>query len=115
METGRYEYCFHCTHASYLSTRPEPFTSPLPPTVALTATISSCVELNSGRLSAPYDWRAQLRLPGIGPRVLGQFATVNDAGRAYDAEVRRRGWQGLTLVHFSAQRMRFLCDKGCIF
>jgi hypothetical protein len=54
-------------------------------------------------------------LPGIGPRVLGQFATVDDAARAYDKEVRRRGWQGLTFVHFSAQRKRFLWDnRGCI-
>jgi len=24
------------------------------------------------------------------------------------------GWQGLTLVHFSAQLTRFLCDRGCV-
>jgi len=32
--------------------------------------------------------------------------------RALDAAARAR--QGLTLVHFSAQRKRFLCDRGCI-
>jgi hypothetical protein len=32
--------------------------------------------------------------------VLGQFATVDDAGRAYDAEVRWRGWAHIRPLNF---------------
>ena len=37
-------------------------------------------------------WWARLQLPGFKHFDLGHFPTVDDAARAYDAEVRRRGW-----------------------
>jgi hypothetical protein len=37
-------------------------------------------------------WRAELHLPGNITFQLRVFATADDAARAYDAEVRRRGW-----------------------
>jgi hypothetical protein len=45
------------------------------------------------RKATPWlKWRARLNLPGTTHIELGPFSTVDDAARAYDAEVRRRGW-----------------------
>jgi hypothetical protein len=45
-------------------------------------------------------WRARVRLPGDQTLSLGNFATVDDAARAYDAEVRRRGWAHMKPLNF---------------
>ena len=45
-------------------------------------------------------WRAQLYLPGRKQYKLGLFPTVDDAARAYDAEVRRRGWAHVRPLNF---------------
>ena len=45
------------------------------------------------------------------PRVLGRaYQRAGMCGEAWEACLQ----QGLTLVHFSAQRKRYLWDKGCI-
>jgi len=45
-------------------------------------------------------WRAQLSLPSHDMLDLGLFATADDAARAYDAEVRRRGWAHVKPLNF---------------
>ena len=45
-------------------------------------------------------WRAQLFLPGPTKLHLGPFATADDAARASDAEVRRRGWAHVRPLNF---------------
>ena len=45
-------------------------------------------------------WRARLQLPGQPALDLGHFVTVDDAARAYDAEVRRRGWAHVRPLNF---------------
>jgi hypothetical protein len=53
------------------------------------------------RKATPWlKWRAQLRLPGEIHLLLGCFATADDAARAYDAEVRRRGWAHVRALNF---------------
>jgi len=53
------------------------------------------------RKGAPrLKWRAQLRLPGNRTLELGLSPTTNDAARAYDAEVRRRGWAHVRALNF---------------
>jgi hypothetical protein len=50
---------------------------------------------------APWlGWRAQLNLPGCTTLRLRHFATVDDAARAYDAEVRRRRWVHVKPLNF---------------
>jgi hypothetical protein len=46
------------------------------------------------------EWGARLHLPGIQNLHLGSFATVDVAARAYDAEVRRRGWAHMRRLNF---------------
>jgi len=45
-------------------------------------------------------WRALLSMPGNKLLELGNFPTVDDAARAYDAEVRRRGWAHVKPLNF---------------
>ena len=45
-------------------------------------------------------WRVQLSLPGHTSLLFGFFPTVDDAARAYDAEVRRRGWAHVRALNF---------------
>jgi len=45
-------------------------------------------------------WRARLYLAGDKQLDLGSFATADDAARAYDVEVRRRGWTHVRLLNF---------------
>jgi hypothetical protein len=45
-------------------------------------------------------WRAGLSRPGSNTLSLGHFLTADDAARAYDAEVRRRGWVHLKPLNF---------------
>jgi len=45
-------------------------------------------------------WRAELNLPGDKNLGLGLFPTVDDAARAYDAEVRQRGWAHMKPLNF---------------
>ena len=45
-------------------------------------------------------WRADLCVPGGKRLPLGLFPTVDDAARAYDAEVRRRGWEHVRRLNF---------------
>jgi hypothetical protein len=45
-------------------------------------------------------WRARLCLPGKKDLDLGTFPTTDDAARAYDAEVRRRGWAHVRPLNF---------------
>ena len=47
---------------------------------------------NLGKDTPWLKWCAQLSLPGHESLRLGDFLIVDDAARAYDAEVRRRGW-----------------------
>jgi hypothetical protein len=50
---------------------------------------------------APWlGWRAQLNLPGRTTLRLRHFVTVDDVARAYDAEVRRRGWAHVRPINF---------------
>jgi len=60
-------------------------------------------ELTGRNLSKGTPWlkrRAQLQLPGDITLQLGAFSTVDDAARAYDAEVRRRGWTHARPLNF---------------
>ena len=57
------------------------------------------VELNSGRVSAPASYR---------PRSSSFDSVANACLTLSNAE-----YQGLTIVHFSAQHKRFLWDRGC--
>jgi len=43
---------------------------------------------------------AQLHLPGKATHIIDYFANVDDATRAYDAEVRRRGWVHVRPLNF---------------
>jgi len=53
------------------------------------------------RKATPWlKWRAELRLPGGHKLQLGKFPTADDAARAYDAEVRRRGWAHVRPLNF---------------
>jgi len=53
------------------------------------------------RKTTPWlKWRAELSLPGHVTVLLGYFATVDEAARAYDAEVRRRGWTHVKPLNF---------------
>jgi len=45
-------------------------------------------------------WRARLWMPGSKDIYLGYFPTADDAARAYDAEVRRRGWTHVKPLNF---------------
>jgi hypothetical protein len=45
-------------------------------------------------------WRAQLCLPGGQDLQLGHFPTMDEDARAYDAEVRRRGWAHARPLNF---------------
>jgi len=45
-------------------------------------------------------WRARLSMPGHTNLLLGKFPTADDAARAYDAEVRRRGWANARPLNF---------------
>ena len=45
-------------------------------------------------------WRAALSLPGHKVLELGLSSTADDAARAYDAEVRRRGWAHVRAFNF---------------
>jgi hypothetical protein len=60
-------------------------------------------EMNEGVIikATPWlKWGAALTLPGHQKLSLGTFATVDDAARAYDAEVRRRGWVHVKPLNF---------------
>ena len=46
------------------------------------------------------EWRVELHLPGNTILQLGVFATTDDAARADDAEVRRRGWAHVKPLNF---------------
>ena len=53
------------------------------------------------RKATPWlKWRAELNLPGDEKFGLGLFPTADDAARAYDAEVRRRGWAHMKPLNF---------------
>ncbi len=46
-------------------------------------------------------WRAEVKAPGTKKNyVAGYFAIKEDAARAYDAEIRRRGWTHLKRLNF---------------
>jgi len=45
-------------------------------------------------------WRAELCQPGEAHLQLGLFPTADDAARAHDAEVRRRGWAHVKPLNF---------------
>ena len=46
-------------------------------------------------------WRADMHVPGFNTTyVVGNFAVKEEAARAYDAEVRRRGWTHLKRLNF---------------
>ena len=55
---------------------------------------------NISKVTPWLKWRARLNLPGHNDLLLGHFATVDDAARAYDAEVRRRGWVQVKQLNF---------------
>ena len=46
------------------------------------------------------NWRTDLNLPGDKKLKLGFFPSADDAARAYDAEVRRRGWAHAKPLNF---------------
>jgi len=46
------------------------------------------------------NWRAEPCLPGGKLLCLGKFPTTDEASRAYDAEVRRRGWAHVRPLNF---------------
>ena len=48
------------------------------------------------------------------PQPAGRSLRRGTAARSSDWLTAAPGRQGLTLVHFTAQRKRFLCDMGCI-
>jgi hypothetical protein len=50
---------------------------------------------------------------GGGSGVGSQQRTYSHHSAGFEGAVKEE-WQGLTLVHFSAQRKRFLRDRGCI-
>jgi len=53
------------------------------------------------RKATPWlKWRAQLSVPGDTRCQLGCFPTADDAARAYDTEVRRRGWVNERALNF---------------
>ena len=45
-------------------------------------------------------WCAELSMPGHKKLEIGHFSMVDDAARAYDAEVRQRGWAHMKLLNF---------------
>jgi len=53
-----------------------------------------------GKVTPWFKWRAELSLPDNTKLNLGLFPTVDDAARAYDAEVRRRGWAHVRALNF---------------
>ena len=53
------------------------------------------------RKATPWlTWRARLQLPFGTQLQIGSFPSVDDAARAYDAEVRRRGWAHVRALNF---------------
>jgi len=53
-----------------------------------------------GKATPWLKWCAELSLPGAKTLGLGLFPAVDDAARAYDAEVRRRGWAHVRALNF---------------
>ena len=61
----------------------------------------SAVTGTSLRKHTPWlKWRVALNLPGNSKLELGLFSTADDGARAYDAEVRRRGWAHVRAINF---------------
>jgi hypothetical protein len=72
------------------------------------------VELNSGRVSVPaLQWSSNL-VRFLHPAALRVLSRAPLTWRAVSARHSDTANQGLTLVHFSAQRKRFLWDRGGI-
>ena len=64
---------------------------------------TACTSTPEGSLGRPplgSNGVAQLTLPGHTTLELGPFPTADDAARAYDAEVRRRGWVHVRALNF---------------